>query len=487
MPNPIDLTGLPLQFDLTLSGNGGGGPAAPALEFAFTGGASLASFIYVVDSGNNRIEVFDHQGTFKFEWGTWGSGKGQFISPYGVCVTPDGSRVYVSDSGNARVQAFDKYGNFLFSFGSVGTYPGKFQNPMGIATDGMFIYVVDSGNNRFQIFSLDGYFIMSVGTFGSGNNQFNAPTKIAVDDLYIYIDDTGNSRIVIYGKGLVPESYIIADMPAMQSEIACSVGQDKIVSELPAFTSTILSVVNPSSTINAELPAFESEVSTSIETFTIVDAALPSMASEIGTVRTTLIVIDASLPAMQSEIYGTQTLIAEIVAEFPSIISEILSSVSANTLLKTVVMNTLTKGVSEYEDFGFNSYALFDGKYLGADGVGIFELTGETDNGTAIDAEYMTGDVDFNKQTVEFRPFDTYIHLKSPGDIILLLQGEQDNTTLSEREIPGSGHSLLFSWREKFGKNLDWRVVRAGMKNKNGADFEVREMVLDGVPVGKQK
>jgi sugar lactone lactonase YvrE len=45
-------------------------------------------------------------GTFQGPWGNSGNGSGEFISPEGVAVTPDGATVYVVDTVNERIQAF---------------------------------------------------------------------------------------------------------------------------------------------------------------------------------------------------------------------------------------------------------------------------------------------------------------------------------------------------------------------------------------------
>ncbi len=42
--------------------------------------------IYVADSNNHRIEVFDSAGNFKFKFGSSGSGNGQFSYPFGIAV-----------------------------------------------------------------------------------------------------------------------------------------------------------------------------------------------------------------------------------------------------------------------------------------------------------------------------------------------------------------------------------------------------------------
>ena len=68
----------------------------------------------------------------------------------------DGSgRVYVADSGNDRVQVFDADGAFLGNLGSQGGEAGQFMFPHGIAVDGSGrVYVADTSNHRVQVFSV---------------------------------------------------------------------------------------------------------------------------------------------------------------------------------------------------------------------------------------------------------------------------------------------------------------------------------------------
>ena len=61
--------------------------------------------VYVADQFNHRIQKFTSEGVFVSEWGTEGSGDGQFNWPGGVAVASDGS-VYIADTGNDRIQKF---------------------------------------------------------------------------------------------------------------------------------------------------------------------------------------------------------------------------------------------------------------------------------------------------------------------------------------------------------------------------------------------
>ncbi len=113
--------------------------------------------VIVADSGNHRTQVLDwdwsaNTAEMKFSFGSFGSSKGQFNTPDSIAIDAHGN-IYVTDSGNHRVQVFDSTGVFQGSFGSFGTGDGEFNTPTGIAITDDYIYVCDSGNHRVQIFA----------------------------------------------------------------------------------------------------------------------------------------------------------------------------------------------------------------------------------------------------------------------------------------------------------------------------------------------
>ena len=81
-----------------------------------------AGNIYIADGiGNtNRVAKFDKDGNFVTQWGSTGSGNGQFAGVKSLAVDAQGN-VYVADVGNKRIQVFDGDGNFKSQFGNVGT------------------------------------------------------------------------------------------------------------------------------------------------------------------------------------------------------------------------------------------------------------------------------------------------------------------------------------------------------------------------------
>ncbi len=138
----------------------------------------------------------------KFQYtDTWaGQPSGQFSNPSDVAVASNGN-VYVLDTNNNRVQVFTQDGTYLFQFGSYGTTNGLLKAPLGIKIYGTQVYIADSGNNRIQIFNLSGEYIAKFGTTGSGNGQFSAPRDVAVAAGFIYVADSGNNRIQTFQQG----------------------------------------------------------------------------------------------------------------------------------------------------------------------------------------------------------------------------------------------------------------------------------------------
>jgi streptogramin lyase len=155
-----------------------------------------SSIIYVVDSGNARIQKFDNNGNFISKWGSQGSGDAQFHRPYSIAVDSLG-KVYVADLENYQIQKFDSDGTFIKKWGSVGNGNGQLNGPTGISIDSHDnVYVAEIHNFRIQKFDSNGNFLTKWGTQGSGDGQFSNLEDVAVDSSdNVYAADYLNHRI----------------------------------------------------------------------------------------------------------------------------------------------------------------------------------------------------------------------------------------------------------------------------------------------------
>lgn len=168
---------------------------------------SAGDRLYAVDTGGvqteeHRVRVFDISTTeHLFDIGIRGREEGQFNLPKDIDIGPDG-RVYVVDSGNFRVQIFDRDGQFIRAFGSVGNRTGQFSRPKGIASDPEGnIYVADTSLANFQIFNAEGQLLMFVGnrTNKSQPAGYMLPAGIDVDaDGRVYFVDQFFRKVDIY-------------------------------------------------------------------------------------------------------------------------------------------------------------------------------------------------------------------------------------------------------------------------------------------------
>jgi DNA-binding beta-propeller fold protein YncE len=115
--------------------------------------------IYACDARNDAMHKLDSDGNLLLQWGSRGSGIGQFIRPNDAAVAPSGD-VYVADWGNNRIQKFDSEGGFLLAWGFAGEDDGQFQAPSGVAVDlDGKVYVVDALTSRIQVFDQGGQFL----------------------------------------------------------------------------------------------------------------------------------------------------------------------------------------------------------------------------------------------------------------------------------------------------------------------------------------
>jgi DNA-binding beta-propeller fold protein YncE/4-amino-4-deoxy-L-arabinose transferase-like glycosyltransferase len=153
---------------------------------------SSAGDVYVVDTGNRRVQRFNSDGQFLSAWGREGCGGGEFVEPFAAEVDGEGN-VWVLDAGSGRLQLFTPEGRLLSAFGGdLGFYwpRGLSLGPAGN------LYVADTGSNRIMVLSPDGHPLLQFGEPGTGPGQFNQPRGVAVaEDGTIFVVDSGNMRI----------------------------------------------------------------------------------------------------------------------------------------------------------------------------------------------------------------------------------------------------------------------------------------------------
>jgi sugar lactone lactonase YvrE len=134
-----------------LGGWGGRGDGTYAFR-ELCGVATRGGDLYVADTWNGRVEAFTLDGA-------WKATARDLYGPRGIAAAPDGS-VWVTDTGNHRLVVYDSNLGSPRLLGQKGPGPLQFEAPVGIAAGPSgLIYVCDTGNRRIQVLDREGRFV----------------------------------------------------------------------------------------------------------------------------------------------------------------------------------------------------------------------------------------------------------------------------------------------------------------------------------------
>ncbi|MFN8443189.1 MAG: TIGR03663 family protein [Caldilineaceae bacterium] len=164
--------------------------------------------IYVADTWNGRIQVFDKDGKFLRKWGVFNTTNGELgdpnilFGPRGIQVSNDGS-VFVADTGDKRILKYDANGGLISQIGGGGVVPGKFDEPTSLAidpTDGS-VFVADAWNRRIQKFGADLQFQAEWPVPGWESKEiFHKPYISVAGNGDVYVTDPQFFRIFVFNK-----------------------------------------------------------------------------------------------------------------------------------------------------------------------------------------------------------------------------------------------------------------------------------------------
>lgn len=166
--------------------------------------------IVVADSSNHRVQVFDLEGNFSREFGSYGSGPSEFDCLAGVALRHSSSgqtNYVVSDRYNHRVQVFDTLGKLVLAFGEMGKELGKFNLPWGVVCDDStgLMYICDKENHRIQIFDENGIYQATIGpnldqreSNPNQSERMQFPHYLSVNTGKLAVTDTNNHRVLVF-------------------------------------------------------------------------------------------------------------------------------------------------------------------------------------------------------------------------------------------------------------------------------------------------
>jgi len=152
--------------------------------------------IYIVDSGNHRVAVFDDTGDFISNISKKGQKQGELTNPVGIDI--DENNIYIADKDNHRIQIFDKDGkvkkNITLKQGD------KLIRPVDVAVNEKLklLYITGNNNHKVMVYDYSGKLLHQWGGQGTNRGEFRYPATISLFDNNVYVVDVLNSRVQIF-------------------------------------------------------------------------------------------------------------------------------------------------------------------------------------------------------------------------------------------------------------------------------------------------
>lgn len=173
---------------------------------------------------------------------------------------------------------------------------------------------------------------------------------------------------------------------------------------------------------------------------------------------------------------GTVTLVLPmLILQSTGQVTDVTTSSPDGNVLPAVVMQTETGALSNYTNFPFNSFAAFNGAYLGASAEGLFVLTGDTDNTTFIQAAARVGITDFGTSFLK-RIDRCYVGYRTDGNLIVRVFTDEVN--VRDYLMTAYGKDGLHGNHTRIGKGLAARYWQFEIRNQNGAQFQINAFEL---------
>ncbi len=150
-----------------------------------------AAYIYVTERFSHRVRKFTATGAPVATWGSYGTGPSQFRYPEGIHIGAD-DRVYVADTSNRRVQVFDLNGGFLRALSTVNIEYHFYPEDLAADSSGR-VHVID-GETVMRLTSLGELDLM----WGCRNYRPSPTGVVVAPDGTVHVSDDRNNEILTF-------------------------------------------------------------------------------------------------------------------------------------------------------------------------------------------------------------------------------------------------------------------------------------------------
>jgi sugar lactone lactonase YvrE len=156
--------------------------------------------IFVSDqkTGPPRLQTISPDGEYLYGFSGKGSGAGKVMDTHGMGISRE-QRLYVGDSDNNRLCVFEHSGEFVQNIGKKGLFPGEFNVPYGLAFDANDDLFVSSYFGPCQKLTSDGHFLLAF--------AYPDPPDGPICFTDVATDSWGNAYIIVNGAGIPDEGF----------------------------------------------------------------------------------------------------------------------------------------------------------------------------------------------------------------------------------------------------------------------------------------
>lgn len=251
-------------------------------------------------------------------------------------------------------------------------------------------------------------------------NSLNAKAPMPTGAFSLFTGRAGNlsgSLPLITGSFLGGTSYLAATLPAITGAFTGLTGIiGTLAAQAPRLTANFITLQPGQAVLAATTPVPRGAYTSLAGVAASLRGDLPALLGSYSGVAGTIARLNVEVVFPTAQFNGVQQISARLVAAVPRLKGRFAASRVA-TQIMTHVVDTVTNAVTMFDNYPYNSFAAFNGKYLAAGPSGLFIVDDEAST-EAITATMTTAQLHFGSE-YQKRVSDFYFAMRSHGDIIL--------------------------------------------------------------------
>jgi len=232
--------------------------------------------------------------------------------------------------------------------------------------------------------------------------------------------------------------------------------------------------------LNATMPLLQFSAHGIVSEIGQLNIILPKVKFEAHGLNGVLGQINAMLPSLQFAAHAYSQGANTLNIVLPKL--QFTARVRSNDVL-VLTFNTKNFAQTEYDNtYSYNSLMNFNGKLVGLKREGVYELNGDTDNGTSIDWYFKTGKIDLEEGQLKKARY-VWLSYRPSGDLTLTVddgENEYEYAVESYKQIDNAV-------RIKLGKGIRNRYLQLELKNVSGEKIFLDRMRLFTEPIAKKR